>query len=86
MILIIPNDITIWKELKVLPQKYICDILLENGVVIHVRDDGSADGEDGKTYYAVSQDNAAGNCEILGYSSEITAPIDEITEFTWYEE
>ncbi len=86
MILIIPNDITIWKEIEVLPKKYICDLLLENGVIIHVRDDGSADGDDGKTYYTVSQDNAAGDCEVLGYSSEITARIDEITEFPWTEE
>ena len=80
---IIPDDITIYKEVKVLPPRFICDVLLENGVIIHVRSDGSAAGDDGKTYYAVSRDNDAGDCEILGYSCEIDAPIDETTEFPW---
>ncbi len=83
VLVIIPDDITIFKEMKVLPPKYICDILLENGVVIHVCGDGSALGDDGKVYYAVSRDNAAGDCEVLGYSCEIDAPIDETTDFPW---
>ena len=83
MFVIIPEDITIYKEVKTLPRTYLCDILLENGVIIHVCGDGSAIGDDGRVYYAVSQDNAAGDCEIIGYSSDIDEPIDEVTEFPW---
>ena len=45
--------------------------------------DGSAIGDDGRTYYAVSRDDPAGDCEVLGYSCEIDAPIDETTDFPW---
>ena len=56
--------------------KYIGAARLENGVVIHLRTDGSALGEDGKIYYAVSVDDVNGDCEIIGYSCDIKEPLN----------
>lgn len=45
----------IYKELDFKQIDYIAQATLENGVTILIREDGSADGSDGKTYYNVSR-------------------------------
>lgn len=47
---------TIFKETEFSPTAYIAKATLESGVEILIREDGSADGNDGKTYYNVSQE------------------------------
>jgi len=75
----ISNEIKIIKAIDFFKTHYIGAALLETGVVIHMRSDGSALGEDGRTYYTVSQDDENGDCEILGYSCDIDSPIDDTT-------
>ena len=73
----IPDNITIHEGIEFLPSSYICDVLLSNGVIVHLREDGSAVGDDGKMYYSVSRDDENGDCELLGYSCDIDAPVDD---------
>ena len=61
----IPDDINIIKAVDYFVNHFIGSAVLETGVVIHMKEDGSALGEDGKIYYTVSQDDEDGNCDIL---------------------
>ena len=72
------RDINIIRAVQFLRTNYIGAAILETGVMIHMRSDGSALGEDGRIFYAVSEYDENGDCEILGYSSEIKEPLDRI--------
>lgn len=64
----------IYKELNFKPIEYIAQATLENGVKILIREDGSADGSDGKTYYNISQE-AGDTVETVGWTNDAGAAI-----------
>ena len=64
----------IYKELDFKPIEYIAQATLENGVHILIREDGSADGSDGKTYYNVSQETGD-TVETVGWTKDADAAI-----------
>ncbi len=73
----IPENIEIHIEVKRMPAEYIYDVIIDNGVLLHCCMDGSAIGSDGKTYYAVAHDDENMDYELIGYSADIDAPIDD---------
>ncbi len=74
------NTIDFIKPIRYMKTCFVGTAVLETGVVIHMRSDGSALGDDGKTYYTVSRNDENGECEVLGYSSDIDAPVDDVRE------
>lgn len=66
--------INILKEISMTETKYIFDLILENGVLLHVKEDGSADGADGNCYYCVSK-LVDDEVEVLGWSKDIDKPL-----------
>jgi len=60
------------KEIEILHPLYAAK--LENGVIINVYGD-RAEGNDGKTYYHIGKENAEGDMETVGWSSEIDKAI-----------
>ena len=67
---IVLNKIKILKEIEFRPHNILYEAVLENGVKVLVKDDGTAIGENGVTYYNVSCDDGD-EIEILGWSDEI---------------
>lgn len=63
----------IHKELHFIKSPYIAQVTLENGVILNVREDGSADGSDGLTYYNISEDRDD-NLRTIGWSSDTDKP------------
>lgn len=59
----------ILKELDFHPIEYIAQATLENGVKLLIREDGSADGSDGKTYYNVSK-QTDDTLETVGWTTD----------------
>ena len=68
--------IKIFRQVEKLPEVVMCAVKLENGVIIHLRTDGSAFGNDGNTYYVVYQNNKHGDCRVIGYSKDIDKPLE----------
>lgn len=68
------NGIEIFGESEITETKYIFDLTLESGVVLHVKEDGSADGEDGNAYFCVSR-IVGGEVEVIGWSKDIDKPL-----------
>ncbi|MGN0636586.1 MAG: hypothetical protein ACI4I5_10240, partial [Acutalibacteraceae bacterium] len=64
----------IYKELNFKPIEYIAQATLENGVNILIREDGSADGSDGKTYYNVSKETGD-TVQTVGWTNDAGAAI-----------
>ncbi len=64
----------IYKETSCQVVHYLYDATLENGVVIHVREDGSAVGSDGKIYYNISRETGNDDLELIGWSSQTDHP------------
>lgn len=64
----------ILKELDFCQIEYIAQATLENGVKILIREDGSADGSDGKTYHNVSK-QTDDTLETVGWTADATEPI-----------
>lgn len=68
------KKVKILKEIEYHPHHFLYEATLENGVKILVKDDGSAIGEDGVTYYNVCRENDD-EIEIIGWSCEIDKQI-----------
>lgn len=68
------DGIEILSEISITETKYVFDLILENGVLLHVKEDGSADGEDGNPYFCVSR-LTNGEIEVLGWSKDIDKPL-----------
>lgn len=45
-------------------------LTLEDGTVLYVREEGYAEGSDGRRYYCVARD-VKGELEVLGWSAEL---------------
>lgn len=75
------NKIKIWKEIEYRPHNILYEAVLENGVRVLVKDDGTAIGDNGVTYYNVSRDDGD-EIVILGWSDEIDSQlfIENLTE------
>lgn len=67
--------IKIFKQVEKFQEVVMCAVKLENGVIIHLKADGSAFGDDGNTYYVVYENDMNGDCEIIGYSKDINKPL-----------
>ena len=48
---------TIWQERSFTEIPYVAQAILENDVKLMIRDDCTADGSDGKTYYNIFEDD-----------------------------
>lgn len=68
--------IKIFKQVEKFQEVVMCAVKLENGVIIHLRTDGSAFGDDGNIYYVVFKNNKNGECVIIGYSKDIDKPLE----------
>ena len=64
----------IYKEIKITETKYVAALTLENGVILHAMEDGSADGSDGGRYYVVSK-VVDDEIVVLGWSNDIGCPL-----------
>ena len=68
------DNIKILEEKEFYSHHFLYMATLENGIKICVKDDGSAIGEDGTTYYSISK-TVDDELEILGWSSEVDGQI-----------
>lgn len=64
----------IFKEISAQETCYVFDVIIENGVLLHVRPDGSADGVDGNRYYVVS-DLVDDEVVVKGWCKDIDKPL-----------
>ncbi len=69
------NNLIIHKAVSWFSDEFIGAAKLDNGVCLFLRSDGSALGSDGRTFFVISDDDENGDCVVLGYSADISSPM-----------